>query len=115
MIKTVSFCNLSDVKIINSDLSYKSKTKLDDGQIPENLLLSQLIFLFFNHPDNFYKSINTELIHYNNKNIMIMFNKMMYHIDTNGVYSLYKYNFKIYKTKTDISKLLQLYKKLNEI
>lgn len=112
MIKSVSFSDFSYIRIINSDLSYQMETRSNDGQAPEKLLLSQLIFLYFNHPDIFNKSINTELIHYNHENIMEMFNKIMYHIETNGVYSLYKYNFKIYKSREDISKLLQLYNNL---
>lgn len=114
MIKSVSFSDFSDIRVINSNLSYQMATRSNDGQTPENLFLSQLIYLFFNHPDIFYKSINTELINYNHKNIIEMFNKMMYHIETNGVYSLYKYNFKIYKSREDISKLLQLYNLFNE-
>jgi|TARA_R110002072_G_scaffold300256_1_gene477213 hypothetical protein len=109
MIKNVSFCNFSDIKIINSDLSYQSKTRLDDGQMPENLFLSQLIYIFFNHPDNFHKSINVKLIHRNHKNIMDTFNKIMNHLELHNIYSLYKYDFKIYKTEKDISRFLDLY------
>ena len=115
MIKSVSFSDFSDIRVINSDLSYQMETRSNDGQTPENLFLSQLIYLFFNHPDIFYKSINKELIHYNHQNIIEMFDKMMYHIETNEVYSLYKYDFKIHKTKKDISKLLKLYNLLDKI
>jgi len=110
MIKNVSFCNFSDIKIINSDLSYQSKTKLDDGQMPANLFLSQLIFLFFNHPETFHQSINTELIHRNQTNIIETFHEIMNHLELHNIYSLYKYDFKIYKTEKDIARFLDLYK-----
>ena len=109
MIKSVSFCNLSDIKIINSDQSYRSRTKLDDGQIPENLLLSQLIFLFFNHPETFCNFIDIKLIHRNQTNMIDAFRKIMNHLEVHNVYSLYKYDFKIYKTEKDIERLIELY------
>jgi hypothetical protein len=40
---------------------------------------------------------------------MDTFNKIMNHLELHNIYSLYKYDFKIYKTENDISRFLDLY------
>ena len=110
MIKTVSFNDISQLQIIDSNISYSIETKCQDGLCNNKLYFIQLLYIYFNYEkDIFEQFIDINLIQENKSLYLDYFQEIINHLKHNRSYSLYKYSFKIRKKTDHLNKLKELY------
>lgn len=108
MKKVVSFNDISQLQIIDTDLLYEIETKLIDGS--ENQYFFQLLYVYFNCEKHiFYQFIDSDIIQINKNKYLDLFEKIINHLNTHKTYNFYKYNFKIKKQREDLEKLYNVY------
>ena len=110
MIKTVSFNDISQLQIIDSNISYFIETKCKDGQCTDKTYFFELLYNYFKYDiESFEQCINYDLIIKNKSLYLDYFQEIINHLKKNNSYSLYKYRFKIRKKNSDLKKLEELY------